>query len=616
MKPGFPRKIDRLRHLWEPALILLVGLLAYSNSLQGPFVLDDIYAIVRNSDIHSFAGQQFHTPRYLAYQSFALNYQLGGVEVFGYHLVNLLIHLLTALLVYLLLRLTFRTPYFAAQADRDSGTGALMGERMIPLVVALLFVVHPLQTQAVTYVVQRMTSMAALFYLSALVLYLLARLRAVAGEGRRWMPVLLLVAATLAAVAAMKTKEIAFTLPLAIALYELFFFSGSWKKRLLWLLPLLATLPIVPLSVVAMQQSLAAAADGGGAGADTELFSAGELDRLTYLLTQFRVIVTYLRLLVLPVNQNLDHEYPIYTSFLTPPVFLSFLLLSGLAGVAVCLYFRSARPLVTEPGFPVANPARHVPTPGLLRLISFGICWFFLTLAVESSVVPIVDVIAEHRVYLPGVGFFLGAVALIVLLLQRVSSLLVHRLVMTAALVLILVLGYATWQRNQIWSDDLRLWHDVIAKSPGKARPYNDIGAILIGKQRFEEAIDYLSRSVELDPQYPYAYSNLGLALIMSNRSAEAIPLLKKAIGLHLRFEQAYINLAVAFNQSRQFQQTVTLLEGNSSWINERVELHYHLGVAYYFLGNRAATLAKLQIVEQSGNEQLAQDLRRLLAGR
>lgn len=651
MIPGFSQKIDKLCHLWATAAILVSGMLAYANSFQAPFVLDDIYSIVLNTDIRSLDSLQFHTPRYLAYLSFAVNYHFGGTQVFGYHLVNLIIHLSSALMVYLLLRLTFRTPYFKAlsagrpDAGRDAGDSgahrcaekpgahrcAPTVEWLIPLFVALVFAVHPIQTQAVTYIVQRMTSMAALFYLLSLVFYIMARMKmqtgtpespAATATNRRlaWQPLILLTAATLAAVAAMKTKEIAFTLPLAIVLYEIFFFRGDWKKRFLSLLPLLATLPIVPLSVIGMQQMADSAATGAFSVEETAAFSAGDFDRTTYLLTQFRVIITYLRLLVLPVNQNLDYAYPVYDTFFVPQVFLSFLLLAGLFGLAVTLYIRSvvsADLLRTSQGIdrPDAGAHRYAPTAGLWRLVSFGVFWFFLTLAVESSLVPIQDVIVEHRLYLPGIGFFLAITAAVAVLVQRMPTLLPGRLVVAAALVLVMILGFATWQRNHIWSDDLRLWQDVIAKSPTKARPYNDLGVILIRHKRFEEAISYLSRSLELDPEYPYSYSNLGLALIHSGRSAEAVPLLKKAIGLHVYFTNAYINLAGAYNQLRMFDQTVRLLEANAGWLGERIDLHYHLGVAYYFTGNRAATLEQLKIIEQSGEQVMAQDLRRLLAG-
>ncbi|MFU8807453.1 MAG: hypothetical protein ACNA8W_26825, partial [Bradymonadaceae bacterium] len=181
-------------------LILLVGVAIYSNSFQGPFVLDDRQSIVENTDIRGLEAFHAGSTRYVGYLTFALNYRFGGLDVTGYHVVNLAIHLASALLVYALLHLTFRTPYFrgqesgaGGQKDRfesqtsnlDSNLASLASlaswrfepRTVLPLFAALLFVVHPVQTQAVTYVVQRLTSLCTLFYLLSMVLYAQARLR-------------------------------------------------------------------------------------------------------------------------------------------------------------------------------------------------------------------------------------------------------------------------------------------------------------------------------------------------------------------------------------------------------------------------------------------------------
>src|SRR3990172_7694965 len=157
------------------------------------------------------------------------------------------------------------------------------------------------------------------------------------GDWKRGLP--WLAGSVLSAVLAMKTKEFAFTLPLAVLLYEASFFGGAWKRRLLYLLPVLLTLPIVPLSVLAAGKPAAELlSDVSG-----QVRMGTDIPRRHYLFTQFRVIVTYLRLLVLPVDQNLDYDYPVYTAFFTPPVFLSSLLLASLFAVAIYLYRLNSR---------------------------------------------------------------------------------------------------------------------------------------------------------------------------------------------------------------------------------------------------------------------------------
>lgn len=636
----------RLGSFVAAMIIVVVGLLIYSNTFQVPFVFDDNHALIENWSVRHPENLQFHAPRYLAYLSFALNYHLGGYAVSGYHIVNLAIHLITALLVYLLLRLILRTPYFMSLNDQKAGAGLVARRRtpafdlLIPLFVALVFAVHPIQTQAVTYIVQRMTSLSALFYLLAVVLYVQGRLvieniRPSSAErdgglqgstpvlaGAWWKGGLLIGAAVAATILAMKTKETAFTIPFALILCEVYFFRGQWKRRLLLLLPFLATLPIIPVSVILAAQ-LAESSEANIPAAEDGVFAAGNLSRSVYLFTQFRVIVTYLRLLIFPVNQNIDYDYPVYTSFFTAPVFLSFLLLAGLFGLAVYWYFESAQSRVLQskaqdiviPGAPAPKEATRqcLLTGGLLRLVSFGIIWFFLTLAVESSLVPIKDVIAEHRLYLPSIGFLLVCVCSVLWLLQYSGSAVAARIVAVIAVALVCVLGYATFQRNAVWQDDIGLWQDVITKSPGKARPYNNLAVAMHGKGQFAESIDVLSRSVELDPEHPHAYNNLALALMMTGRSDEAIPLLKKAIGLDLRYADAHINLAAAFNQVRQFQQSIQFMERNISWLDDRAEAHYHLGVAYAFTGRYDAALQRMEKVKTMGADELVNDLLRLL---
>lgn len=634
-------------NFFAAAIIVLVGLLAYSNTFHVPFVFDDNHALIENWSIRHPETLQFHAPRYLAYLSFALNYHLGGYAESGYHIVNLAIHLISALLVYLLLKLILKTPYFMSLNDHEAGGADLgTGQRtpifglMVPLFVALVFVVHPIQTQAVTYIVQRMTSLSALFYLLAVVLYVQGRLviektmppiaKQDGGSqgsssvlaGSWWKGGLLIGAAVAATILAMKTKETAFTIPFALILCEVYFFRSQWKRRLLLLLPFLLTLPIIPASVIIAAQ-LAESSEANIPAAEDGVFAAGNLSRSDYLLTQFRVIVTYLRLLIFPVNQNIDYDYPVYTSFFTAPVFLSFLFLAGLFALAVYLYFRSAwtRGLQGETqsmgtqgtGVPEAGARQCTPANGWLRLVSFGIVWFFLTLAVESSLVPIKDVIAEHRLYLPSIGFLLTCVGSVLWLLQYCGTAVAARIVAVIAVVLVGVLGYATFQRNAVWQDEIGLWQDVIIKSPGKARPYNNLAVAMHKKGQFAESIDVLSRSVELDPEHPHAYNNLALALIMTGRSDAAIPLLKKAIGLDLRYADAYINLAAAFNQVRQFQQSIQFMERNISWLDHQAEAHYHLGVAYAFTGRYEAALQRMEKVRTMGADDLVNDLLRLL---
>ena len=350
----------------------MIAILIYSNTFSASFHFDDSLNIVDNPQIKTLNYfSNWSSSRYVGFLSFALNYHFGELNVVGYHLLNLLIHIANAYLVYFLILLLFKTPINASSRISDRSF-------VIALVTASLFTIHPIQTQAVTYIVQRFASLATLFYLFTLVCYLKWRLSASAswGGSRRGQDWLWYVAALLSTILAMKTKEISFTLPFMILLVEFVFFRPITRKIGLTFLPFTLCLAIIPLSI-------------SGALGEGEADSFGVSDDITrqdYLLTQFRVIMTYLRLLILPIRQNLDYDYPIYHSFLDPAVWLSFFFLLLLVGSALYLLVK------VRPSSP---------------LISFGILWFFLTLSIESSIIPIADVIFEHRLYLPSVGAFL-----------------------------------------------------------------------------------------------------------------------------------------------------------------------------------------------------------------
>jgi tetratricopeptide (TPR) repeat protein len=578
------------RSLLPVMLILLAGIAAYSNTFQVPFVFDDETSITDNPVVWTLdnfiagsEGYDYNPRRFIGYLSFALNYHFGGFDVFGYHLVNLFIHLANGLLVFALVRMTFRTPFF--QNEVQGPRSLVQGQTpkcvtLIALFAALLFVVHPVQTQAVTYIVQRLTSLVAFFYLLSLMLYITARLR-LEGPGtldqgpwtRRTAPVLLLAASVLSAVLAMRSKEIAFTLPLAVLLYEAGFFRGEWKRRLLCLLPILLTLPIVPLSILTAGES------AGDLLTDVTEKARVDVDvpRLHYLFTQFRVIATYLRLLVLPVNQNLDYDYPVYTTFFTPPVFLSFMLSTAIFALALYLWFSSSR------------------EPRASRLVSFGLLWFFLTLSVESSLIPIDDVIFEHRLYLPSVGVFAAAAAAFGMLVARIERPGLARGVTAAAVTAVLLLSAATWSRNQVWQNPVALWQDVVAKSPHKARPYLNLGAVLGEAGRMEEAIAALTEAIRIEPADPKSHANLGAALASVGRLDAAVVALSRAARLEPDNPDVLNNYGIVLKDVGRLEEAIAALSEAVRIEPGHARAWYNLGRAWLVAGVQTEAVAALE---------------------
>ncbi|MCX5855360.1 MAG: tetratricopeptide repeat protein, partial [Deltaproteobacteria bacterium] len=462
---------------------------------------------------------------------------------------------------------TFRTPYASACLQKDiSKTSDFY--RCIPLFAALVFVSHPVQTQAVTYIAQRAASLATLFYLGCLVMYIKAR----GSETSKKAGYAFYAAAILSAVLAMRTKEITFTLPVMVLLYEFMFLRGDIRKRVLYLLPLLLTMLIIPLS---MMITKGASMGAGSAGIDelTKMAGIADVSRWDYLNTQFRVIVTYIRLLFLPIHQNLDYNYPVYRTFFTAPIVLSFLFLLGIFCGGVYLLYRSFR----------SDQADRF----WWRLIAFGIFWFFVTLSVESSIIPIVDVIFEHRLYLPSVGFVVAILSVIALVQVRLAAptkgvAKVFILVMILAVISLSVTAYA---RNMVWRDAVTFWEDVVKKSPYKPRPHFYLGVAYHEQGRFDDAIREFLATINLKPDYAWSYRNLGIAYHKKGHFDDAIKAFQKTIELMPDHADTYYNLGEAYHKQRRFDDAIRQYQTAMKLDSTLVAPHVNLGEVYHQQG-------------------------------
>lgn len=501
-------------HRFNISLIALTTLLCYSNSFAVPFVFDDIVNIVNNPSIRNISN--FFKPlqpsdfehdfilkgtvtRFIGYLSFALNYELHGLEVWGYHAFNLLIHIVSAVGVYCLVILLMQSQSGFSQQDK----------RLVAIFTALLFACHPIQTQAVTYIVQRFASLASMFYVLAVVFYLLYR-------QRHALTFYLL--SLLCTVSAMKTKEIAFTLPFMLVAVEYIFCEGSFKRRIIMLLPFLASVLIIPLSIIDTSDSITQSL------AEASQLEKG-ISRLDYLLTQFSVIVKYLQLLILPIGQNLDHDHPVLKSL--SDVWLYLLLLTCLGAMAVIALFKGIRQKNLS-----------------YTLMGFGIIWFFVTLSIESSIIPITDVMFEHRLYLPSVGFFLSVVVGLHAICSRYSVQIKYLAICLSMVVVILAI--LTYNRNTIWQSRESIWADAAAKSPNKARTLVNYGVALLDKGSFSEARDVFERATRLQSNYARAWGNLSSAYLGLKDYENARIAASKAILFFNKEPDFHFNLAIS----------------------------------------------------------------------
>jgi len=541
------------KNFWFISLIILVVLIAYSNTYHCSFHFDDKLSIVENPVIKNLSNfnpiinhKIIKNTRYIGLLSFAINYKINGLNVTGYHIVNNLIHIINAIMVYLLVLLFFKIPLI--------NNSKLTNEKeLIALFTSLVFASHPIQTQAVTYIAQRYASLAALFYLLTVFLYLKARtMMESKSKGASFFYLL----SILTAVLAMKTKEISFTLPFIIAILDFILFRNtSLKKRSILLLPLMLTALIIPLSLLNIDKPIGEVLSDVSEKTKVQT----SISRFEYFFTELRVIVTYIRLLFLPIGQNLDYDYPIYRTFFAPSVFLSFLLLAGLFTMALYLS--------------ITAPKRD----GAFLLTGIGILWFFVTLSVESSFIPIVDVIFEHRVYLPSFGAFLALVTLVFLLLKKFS--IKKKIIVSIWIVVILSLSGITLARNRVWKNEITLWTDVVKKSPNKARGYNGLGFALKERGEIDSAIVYFKKAIQLEPAYARARNNLANAYFEKGLTQKAIKEFENLLKLYKNYAEAYYNLGVIYERLGNQKLAENLYRTALNYKPSYPEAHNNLGL-------------------------------------
>lgn len=362
-------------------LIAVSAAVIYSNSFNASFHFDDQHSIVEYEAVHRFDLKNIllSSPRPVLDITFAVNYYFGQLDVFGYHLVNFLLHAANGIMLYFILLLTINRVESANGAGSENKINF-----KVPLYAALIFTLHPVQTGAVTYIVNRSSVLATFFYLLSLLFFIRAFLTSGARRaGGRTL--LYLAGAFLSSCLGMGTKQIVATLPMMLLIYDFYFISDGnlklLKGRYQAHLAMFSTISVALYTSSTFLTRFLSFDYGAGAAGVAMPVRLGEssVTSFQYFLTQMHVIPYYIKLLFYPVNLNLDYDWPVTRSADWQTV-LFFFMLCAIICLAVISFKRA-------------------------RLISFGIIWFFVTLSVTSSFIVIYDVIFEHRLYLPSAGF-------------------------------------------------------------------------------------------------------------------------------------------------------------------------------------------------------------------
>ena len=531
-----------------PWLVIAAGLLAYCNSFSGPFIFDDPYSILENPTIrHLWPIWQPLSPphdngitvagRPLVNYSLAVNYALGGTEVQGYHIVNLIIHVLAGLTLLGVVRRTLLQPKMRERF------GAAANE--LALAAAVLWTVHPLQTESVTYVVQRAESIMGLFYL--LTLYCL--IRAAESPLPRWWYTLCVTACALG----MASKEVMASAPLMVLLYDRTFVSGSfreaWQQRSKLYLKLAGTWLLLGYLVFFTGSFNNAVINARMRG----------IGRWTYLLTEPAVMLHYLRLSVWPHPLCFDYYgWPLAGSW--PGILLPALVIAILLGIIVWACKKNS-------------------AWGFLG------AWFFLILAPSSSFMPTDSPAYEHRMYLSLAAVVVAAVIGIYALAGR-------RTVMIT-LALAIGLGVLTWRRNQDYRTELAIWSDAAANRPMNPRAHTYLGKALLDAGNVPDAIGQLDEAIRLTPDYAEPHYYLGNAFLASGKMADAVGQWEQAVRFKPDHAEARNNLAAALAQAGKLPEAIEQFKEVVRITPDDAEAHYNLALALQQTGRIEDAIAQ-----------------------
>ena len=497
--------------------VVLSCIVVYSNTFAVPFLFDDLPRIrdeiaIRTVWPPSVAMQNSNRP--FAQYTFAINYAMHGYDVWGYHAVNLLIHCLAALCLFGLVQRSMR------RSNETMQQVAFLGG----FTVALLWAVHPLQTQAVTYIVQRLESLMGLSYLATLYFF-------VRSQDSKFVT-FWLGCSVFACFFGMGCKEVMATAPLAVLWFDRAFIASSWRemfsKRKFYYLLLLSSWSVLAWSMLHYQVDYR----GGG------LLHVPGLTPWTYLLSQSGVLVHYLSLAFWPSGQCVYPSWPIAQSI--SDVWPSLLLCLGLLAATVSCMFR-------------------YPKLGFLGGI------FFLILAPTSSVIPIKDLAFEHRMYLPLASVVTLVLIALLISIQRLSYLRGSwRFVTTytiACATIALLLGTATYQRNGVFQSELSLWQDTIAKAPNNLTVMTGLATLFAQEGNSQQAKIHFERALKIAPEDPKTNANYAGFLIDQNQLELAGECLEKAFQGDPNHLDAITNMAHLQNRLGNFQEAIKYYE-------------------------------------------------------
>ena len=554
------------------ALICVCGVIIYFATVHSPFIYDDAHAIEDNpyiknlSKFQQMVGVQNIFNRSILLFTFSVNHAIGQLDVFGYHLINLMLHLCVGIMLYFLTMelLTIENPALTPTFQR------------LPLAVSLIHIFNPINVESVTYLSSRSSVLVTLFYLSSF--YLFIRFVNSKEKKKKWKNIHYPIVILFLFYLGLGTKEIIVTLPIIAVLY---LWVHSSTKNFHKFLPELAVI-LIPLIIYLLYRYVQM---GNLLVIKTDPYSY-MMDRSLYILTQIKVVISYYFVkLIFPINLNFEPDIRLVSGFLDWEWVVS--LIIGVC-IAIGIFYQKS------------------------ILLKCSFIWALITILPTSSIIPLKQIATEHRTYLPGLGINMG---LGILFLRGVS----HRKLIPPTLFIFLVIyGLLAMKRSLDYRSEINLWQDTVRKSPYKSMVHNNMGTAYLSKERLKEARKSFEVALALSPSSTDPYINMGhidarnkewdkaklkydLALKLGanrsqvffnsglmrlklNKPAEALPFLLEAIKIKKHRSLYHLELGNAFRMLKQYDSALKSYRKVLELEPNYVEAQNNIGVIFWNL--------------------------------
>ena len=528
--------------------ILLICSVIYYNSLNAPFVFDDIVCIVRNYDITQLKDiipKLINYDRPITILSFALNYYFGKLNTFGYHIFNIIIHIINCVLVFFIVK---KMVFYVYQKKSV----------LYPFFVSLIFTVHPINTEVVTYIYNRSASLSSMFYLFSLIFFIKSI------EKHKNYFILTVIFFILSYL----TKQIGITLPLIILIFDYIYLSDFDIRKVIKKKSYHIVLWIVLVFLLVLQYFY---------------FNETQLQKkdyfwtgLSYYLVQPWVILKFLKLSFIPIGFCIDHQiYPLRTLF----------------------EYRSISSLIFVIIMIIVIYKLFIRRTELSKLFLFAILWYFIIL-VPTSIIKVH--IGERHFYLPNIGVYMVIVGLYFLVLRKDLYLVWNTILFILLIVHVTVLGIITVNRNKLYQNPLLLWQDVVKKYPNNALAHDHLGIIYHEKGALDKAYEEYIKSIELDPEKENAYTHLGVWYVDKKMYDESIKYFKEAVRIAPNNVEAINNLAGGYFMKNMFEEAIRNYRCALKINPYYLEARKNLAITYYKTGKYEEALQEYRFIKRN----------------